>query len=87
MPPTEHELRLRERLGRLRGLPLLGGAKISGELDLAPDLLVGRLLADPGDLPLKTVELAGDLRAAEQRQSSQPPQPLAQPQLVLSWGH
>ena len=33
MPPTEHELRLRERLGRLRGLPLLGGAKISGELD------------------------------------------------------
>ena len=33
MPPTEHELRLRERLGRLRNLPLLGGAKISGELD------------------------------------------------------
>src|SRR5437763_820120 len=31
MPPTEHELRLRERLGRLRNLPLLGGAKISGE--------------------------------------------------------
>ena len=33
MPPTEHELRLRERLGRLRNLPLLGGAKISGELE------------------------------------------------------
>jgi acetyl-CoA carboxylase carboxyl transferase subunit alpha len=33
MPPTEHELRLRERLGRLRNLPLLGGAKLSGELD------------------------------------------------------
>src|SRR3954470_20573896 len=33
MPPTEHELRLRERLGRLRNLPLLGGARISGELD------------------------------------------------------
>src|SRR5579862_1532053 len=33
MPPTEHELRLRERLGRLRNLPLLGGAKISGDLD------------------------------------------------------
>ena len=32
MPPTEHELRLRERLGRLRNLPLLGGARISGEL-------------------------------------------------------
>jgi ribosomal protein L29 len=33
MPPTEHELRLRERLGRLRSLPLLGGARLSGELD------------------------------------------------------
>src|SRR5881398_454008 len=32
MPPTEHELRLRERLGRLRNLPLLGGARISGDL-------------------------------------------------------
>src|SRR5436305_5397962 len=27
MPPSEHELRLRERLGRLRNLPLLGGAR------------------------------------------------------------
>ena len=33
MPPSEHELRLRERLGRLKNLPLLGGAKISGDLD------------------------------------------------------
>ena len=33
MPPTDHELRLRQRLGRLRNLPLLGGAKLSGELD------------------------------------------------------
>lgn len=33
MPPSEHELRLRERLGRLRKLPLLGGAKLSGELE------------------------------------------------------
>src|SRR5215472_5018199 len=33
MPPTEHELRLRQRLGRLRNLPLLGGARISGELE------------------------------------------------------
>src|SRR5205809_596616 len=33
MPPTEHELRLRERLGRLRNLPLLGGVRISGELE------------------------------------------------------
>jgi len=33
MPPSEHELRLRERLGRLRNLPLLGGARLSGELE------------------------------------------------------
>src|SRR5579871_3421722 len=33
MPPSEHELRLRERLGRLRNISLLGGAKLSGELD------------------------------------------------------
>jgi acetyl-CoA carboxylase carboxyl transferase subunit alpha len=33
MPPSEHELRLRERLGRLRNLSLLGGAKLHGELD------------------------------------------------------
>src|SRR5438132_2059354 len=33
MPPTEHELRLVERLGRLKNLPLLGGAKLSGELE------------------------------------------------------
>src|SRR3954451_4670953 len=33
MPPTEHELRLRERLSRLRSMPLLGGARLSGELE------------------------------------------------------
>src|SRR4051795_9016933 len=33
MPPSEHELRLRERLARLRSAPLLGGAKLSGELE------------------------------------------------------
>src|SRR6266404_4717270 len=33
MPPTEHELRLRERLGKLKNLSLLGGAKLSGELE------------------------------------------------------
>ena len=32
MPPSEHELRLRERLSRLRSMPLLGGVKLSGEL-------------------------------------------------------
>jgi acetyl-CoA carboxylase carboxyl transferase subunit alpha len=29
---SEHELRLRERLSRLRNMPLLGGAKLSGDL-------------------------------------------------------
>src|SRR2546423_546025 len=33
MPPSEHELRVRERLGRLRNLPLVGGARLSGELE------------------------------------------------------
>src|SRR5487761_1810655 len=32
MPPSEHELRLRDRLSRLRSVSLLGGAKLSGEL-------------------------------------------------------
>src|SRR5215467_10653638 len=33
MPASEHELRLRDRLSRLRNMPLLGGTKLSGELD------------------------------------------------------
>jgi acetyl-CoA carboxylase carboxyl transferase subunit alpha len=33
VPPSEHELRLRERLGRLKNFSLLGGAKLSGELE------------------------------------------------------
>ena len=33
MPPSEHELRLRQRLGRLKNISLLGGAKLSGELE------------------------------------------------------
>ena len=30
---TDHELRLRERLTRLRNLNLLGGTRVSGELE------------------------------------------------------
>ncbi len=33
MPPSEHELRLRERLGKLKNLSLLGGARLHGELE------------------------------------------------------
>jgi acetyl-CoA carboxylase carboxyl transferase subunit alpha len=32
MAPSEHEIRLRERLARLRNVSLLGGAKLSGDL-------------------------------------------------------
>jgi acetyl-CoA carboxylase carboxyl transferase subunit alpha len=32
MPPSEHELRLRDRLSKLKNVPLLGGTKLSGEL-------------------------------------------------------
>src|SRR6476659_8126356 len=60
---------------------------VSGDLDLAPDLLVGGLLPDPGQLPLEALELPGQLRAAQQRQVPKPPEALPQPQLVLSWGH
>src|SRR5438874_1693916 len=52
---------------------------VAGQLDLAPDLLVGRLLADPCDLPLEPLELAGEPRAPEQRKVPQAPEPLAQP--------
>src|SRR2546423_9022242 len=48
MPPSEHELRLRERLSRLRAMPLLGGAKLSGELERLQRQL-DRIEAEPTD--------------------------------------
>src|SRR5712692_1881034 len=58
MPPSEHELRLRERLGRLRNMPLLGGAKLSGELDRLQRQL-DRLGQQPTDEDIwRSVELA-----------------------------
>src|SRR5712664_924977 len=58
MPPSEHELRLRERLGRLRNMPLLGGAKLSGELDRLQRQL-DRLGQQPTDEEIwRSVELA-----------------------------
>ena len=55
MPPSEHELRLRERLGRLRNMPLLGGAKLSGELDRLQRQLdrIGAAADRRGDLALR----------------------------------
>src|SRR5436309_2654467 len=58
MPPSEHELRLRERLGRLRNMPLLGGAKLSGELDRLQRQL-DRIAQQPTDEEIWTsVQLA-----------------------------
>jgi acetyl-CoA carboxylase carboxyl transferase subunit alpha len=58
MPPSEHELRLRERLSRLRNMPLLGGAKLSGELERLQRQL-DRMGQEPTDDEIwRSVELA-----------------------------
>jgi acetyl-CoA carboxylase carboxyl transferase subunit alpha len=55
---TDHELRLRERLTRLRNVNLLGGAKLSGELEKLQRQL-NRLQAAPTDEEIwRSVELA-----------------------------
>ena len=56
--PGEAELRLRERLGKLRSLPLLGGTRLSGELERLERQLE-RLEAEPTDEEIwRSVELA-----------------------------
>src|SRR5882762_1204123 len=58
MPPSEHELRLRARLSRLRNMPLLGGAKLSGELERLQRQL-DRMGQEPTDEEIwRSVELA-----------------------------
>jgi acetyl-CoA carboxylase carboxyl transferase subunit alpha len=58
MPPSEHELRLRERLSRLRSISLLGGTKLSGELDRLQRQL-DRMSKEPTDEDIwQSVELA-----------------------------
>src|SRR5438874_4294898 len=58
MPPSEHELRLRERLSRLRNMPLLGGVKLSGELERLQRQL-DRMGEEPTDEEIwQSVELA-----------------------------
>ncbi len=55
---TDHELRLRERLTRLRTLNLLGGARVSGELEKLQRQLE-RIQAAPTDEEIwRSVELA-----------------------------
>jgi acetyl-CoA carboxylase carboxyl transferase subunit alpha len=58
MPPSEHELRLRERLSRLRNMPLLGGTRLSGELERLQRQL-DRLATEQTDEDIwRSVELA-----------------------------
>ena len=55
---TDHELHLRERLTRLRGLNLLGGSRLSGELEQLQRQL-DRIQAAPTDEEIwRSVELA-----------------------------
>src|SRR3989440_4732697 len=55
---TDHELHLRERLTRLRGLNLLGGSRLSGELEKLQRQL-DRIQAAPTDDEIwRSVELA-----------------------------
>jgi acetyl-CoA carboxylase carboxyl transferase subunit alpha len=54
----EAELRLREQLSRLRSLPLLRGARISGELERLQEQL-DRIVSEPSDEEIwRSVELA-----------------------------
>ena len=56
--PSEGEARIRDRLGRLSGLPLLRGARLSGELGRLQHQL-DRLAAEPTDAEIwRSVELA-----------------------------
>src|SRR5947199_8485034 len=56
--PSEGEVQLRERLSRLRSLPLLRGARLSGELERLQRQL-DRIVAEPSDEEIwRSVELA-----------------------------
>ncbi len=56
--PGEAEVQLRERLSRLRSLPLLRGARLSGELERLQRQL-DRIVAEPSDEQIwRSVELA-----------------------------
>src|SRR5436305_14883907 len=56
--PSEGEVQLRERLSRLRSLPLLRGARLEGELERLQRQLE-RIVAEPSDEEIwRSVELA-----------------------------
>jgi acetyl-CoA carboxylase carboxyl transferase subunit alpha len=56
--PTDHELRLRERLARLRNVNLLGGARLSGELEKLERQLERMAEATTDEDIWRSVELA-----------------------------
>ena len=60
---------------------------VAGQLDGAPDLVVARLGLHPLELALELRELALEAGPAEELQVPQLGEPLAQPQLGLTWSH
>src|SRR6185437_2301615 len=58
MAPSEHELRLRERLRKLRNMQLLGGTKLSGELERLQRQLDRMEYEQPDEEIWRSVELA-----------------------------
>jgi acetyl-CoA carboxylase carboxyl transferase subunit alpha len=66
MAPSEPELRLRERIARLTSLPLLRGARISGELERLQKQL-GRIQAEPDEATAEDIWRSVDLARHKDR--------------------
>jgi acetyl-CoA carboxylase carboxyl transferase subunit alpha len=66
MASSEAELRLRERLARLASLPLLRGARLSGELDRLQKQLE-RLRAEPDETSAEAIWRSVDLARHQER--------------------
>src|SRR5215204_4130441 len=64
----------------------VGALLVPRELDLVPDLLVGRLGLDPVELPLQALELTGEASAAQEVEPTQLAQPVPEPDLCIP-GH
>ena len=77
----EAELHLRERLNRLRSLPLLRGARLSGELERLQRQLE-RIVAEPGAL----MSFAGP-RVVQQITREKLPDDFGQSESNLAFGH
>ncbi|HET8605900.1 MAG TPA: carboxyltransferase subunit alpha, partial [Gaiellaceae bacterium] len=66
MAPTEAELRLRERLARLASLPLLRGARLSGELERLEKQLE-KIRSEPDETTAEDIWRSVDLARHQQR--------------------